>query len=410
MLKSKTHRLANGLTIVGEENEQASSVAVSLLIPTGAAYEAEGKEGTGALLFELLQKGAGGYSSRELSEEFDKIGVQRSSSGGVETSSFWFASLPDQLPRALELTAFQVREPLLPESELENVRQLALQDLISLEDEPSSKVMVELSREYYPAPFGRSQMGTVEGVKSASIADVRALHQTGFKPGRSILAVAGKFNWDGFIALADKCFGSWDGESPLREASDFKPVGKYQHIHQETSQLQIALAYPSVSSVSPEFYTARVAVGLLSGGMAGRLFIEVREKRGLVYSVHASHSAQKGRAAIFSYAGTTPQRGQETLDVMLTELRNVGKNISDDELIRSKSDIKSRVVMANEVSSSRVSALAADYWNLGRVRTVEEVKAAIDAVTAEDIAKYSESHPVDPITLVTLGSQRLEIK
>ncbi|MCB0323988.1 MAG: insulinase family protein [Bdellovibrionales bacterium] len=180
-------------------------------------------------------------------------------------------------------------------------------------------------------------------------------------------------------------------------------------MERDTSQVQIALAFPSVAIEHPDYYTARVAVGVLSGGMAGRLFVEVREKRGLVYRVSASHSAARGRAAVFASAGTTPENAEETLAVMLRELRNMKEGASDEELKRAKADLKSRLIMQSELSSVRASAMVNDWWNLKRLRTLEEIKAAIDKVTSADISRHFEEHPFEPATLVTLGPKALSL-
>jgi predicted Zn-dependent peptidase len=152
-----------------------------------------------------------------------------------------------------------------------------------------------------------------------------------------------------------------------------------------------------------------MAVGILSGGMAGRLFIEVREKRGLVYRVSASHSAARKRAAIICYAGTTTDRADETLQVMVNELRNLSKGVSEEELQRAKADLKSRIIMSSESSSARAGAIISDYWNLDRVRSLEEIKASIDKVSSQDIERHLNEFPVKPITLVTLGQKGLSI-
>jgi predicted Zn-dependent peptidase len=143
--------------------------------------------------------------------------------------------------------------------------------------------------------------------------------------------------------------------------------------------------------------------------MAGRLFVEVREKRGLVYRVGSSHNASRGRAGVFASAGTTPENAEETLAVMLSEIRGLSSGASDDELQRAKADLKSRLIIQSESSSSRASTLINDWWNLKRVRTLEEIRQGIDAVTSADIEKYYQEVPVSPITLVTLGTKSLEV-
>jgi len=407
--KILTHTLANGITIVGEPMPGVSSAALSVLIPVGAAVDPEGFEGSANILAEMMHRGAGPYDNRALSQEYEKLGTQAGHSAGVELSSISTTLLGENLPRAIELVGHTIRRPRLPEEELENVVQLALQELKSLEDEPSSKVMVELSKDLYAPPFGKNSMGTVEGLQNITIDSIRDFYQKQFVPTKLMIGVAGNFDWSQVIQSLEKELGDWQGEKTLVQPKALKKVDSSRHLHKETSQLQIALAYPSVAIDHPDYYVARVGVGILSGGMAGRLFIEVREKRGLVYRVSASHSGSINRAAIFCYAGTTTERADETLQVMVEELRKLSKGVSKEELQRSKADLKSRIVLSSESSSSRAGSIVSDIWNLGRVRTLDEIKQAIDNVTGDHLERHLNEYTVSPITLMTLGQKGLEI-
>lgn len=415
MPESKFHSiiLPNGITVLGEEMSSVASASLSVLIPIGAATDRAGFEGATRVLGDMFYKGCrfkgSELNARELSDKFESLGIHRSHSVGTEVTVFSFAMLGENLMSAIELASSMLLLPTLPDAELDSVKSLALQDILSLDDQPSSKVMVHLTELLYPHPFGRSQLGTINGVESVSTEHLREYHKSSFVPSRSIISVAGKFCWNEFVAQVNKCFGAWQGNTLALECGSLRSENFYEHEHQDTAQLQIALGYPSVSYDHVDYYVARMGVALLSGGMAGRLFIEVREKRGLVYRVSASHGATKGRAAVFGYAGTTPERGQETLDVMLGEFRHLGEGITEDELQRAKADVKSRLVMQGELSSARASALVNDWWNLSRVRTLEEIKAAIDAVSGDDIARHTREFPASPVTLVTLGSKKLEV-
>lgn len=404
-----THRLGNGLTLIGEKMDAVSSAAFSILVPLGAATDPDGLEGSSALLAEMFNKGAGAWNAKQLSGEFEALGIHRSHSSGIEVSIFSGACLGENLERALEIYSEVLFRPHLPSEELISVKELALQDLRALEDEPSSKVMSELAKVFYPAPFGRSQLGTVEGINAVDIASLRDYYEREFLSSSVIIAVAGDFDWERIVAVVERLYGSFSGTRALLDVGAFSPDDKAHHLQRQTSQLQVALAYPSVSLGDPDYYAAKVAVSLLSGGMCGRLFVEVREKRGLVYRVSASHSAARSRSAVFASAGTTPENAKETLSVMLSELRGVGQGISEEELLRAKADLKSRVIMQSELTSVRASALVNDWWNLGSLRTIKEVKQGIDSVTSEQIAAHVERHPVSPITLATLGPVSLEL-
>ena len=406
----RSEELDNGITLIGEQMEAVSSAAFSVLVPVGAATDPIGKEGAATLLCEMLHKGAGPWDSRGLSEQFEQIGIQRSQSAGIEVSVFSGALLPQNLQRAIELYGIFLLEPTLPAGELDSVRQLALQDLRALEDEPGSKVVSELAKDFYPFPFGRCEYGTEAGINNLGIIDLSEYFQREFVANPVVIGVAGKFDWDEIRLHLKKSLGHWSGKKERIPVASLARESKARHLQRDTSQVQIALAFPSVSIGHAEYYTARVVVGILSGGMAGRLFIEVREKRGLVYRVSASHSAARDRAAIFVAAGTTPDHADECLFVMLQVVRTVHEGITDDELKRAKADLKSRLIMQSELSSVRASALVNDWWNLGRLRTLDEIKAGIDAVSIGDIQRFMEQHPVSPITMVTLGPKEIKLQ
>src|SRR5207244_6328669 len=173
---------------------------------------------------------------------------------------------------------------------------------------------------------------------------------------------------------------------------------------------QIAFAYASVPIGDADYYVAMAAVNVLSGGMSARLFTEVREKRGLCYSIWASYQTFKDRASVLCYAGTTNERAQETLDVTLGELQRLVDGVSAEEVERVRAGLKSSVIMQEESTSARAAALASDWYYLRRVRPMEEIQAAIDGLTPEAIVAHVQQYPPRDMTVVTLGPKPLKLK
>jgi predicted Zn-dependent peptidase len=281
-----------------------------------------------------------------------------------------------------------------------------LQDLQALEDEPRGKVMVELRRRHWPEPLGRDRRGTPEGLQAIGIKDVRNFFKARFGPRDVILSVAGNIEWAPLRDQVERLFGDWSGGGhlPLKPA---RPLGGQTHLAKDTTQTQIALAYPSVPFGHPEYYAAQGAVQVLSGGMGARLFTEVREKRGLCYAVYASYQTFKDRACVLGYAGTTNERAQETLDVTMHELRRLVEGVERDEVERVQAGLKSSVIMQEESTSARAGALASEWYYLGRVRPLEEIQGEINALTAERIVEHVRRYPPRECTVVTLGPQAL---
>jgi predicted Zn-dependent peptidase len=402
------HTFPNGLTLLAERMEHVRSAAVNFLIPAGCAYDPPGSLGMASVLAEMITRGAGTRDSRALSLAMDNIGLDRSESVGQLHMRFWGATLARNIAAALELYADVLRRPHLPDDELEPVQALMLQDLQALEDEPKGKVMVELRRRHWPDPLGRDRRGTAAGLESLTPKAVRAYYKSRFGPRDMILSVAGNVEWEPLRDQVERLFGDWQGGGHPKLELAQAPGGR-SHLAMDKTQTQIALAYASVPFGHPDYYAAQGAVQVLSGGMGARLFTEVREKEGLCYSVYASYQTFKDRACILAYAGTTNERAQKTLDVIMRELRRLEEGVNADEVERVQAGLKSSVIMQEESTSARAGALASEWYYLGRVRTLEEIQAAINSLTPQTIVDYVRRYPARDCTIVTLGPTALTV-
>jgi predicted Zn-dependent peptidase len=404
-----SHRFDNGLVLVAETIPTVRSAAFTFLLPAGAAFEPEDRGGTASMLAEWITRGAGDLDSRELIGALDSLGVSHSEGAQTAHTTIAAATLGRNLVPALELFADVVRRPALDDDEVEPIRALAVQSLQGLEDDPGTKVVFELRRRHYPDPWGRPAVGTVDGVESASPDDLRAFHEANYRPNGAILAVAGAIAWDELREAVADLFGDWEPGPDPRVA--IRPAGpRRDHIVKETQQTQIALAYPSVTIHHPDYYLARAATAILGGYSSARLFTEVREKRGLCYTVYASYESHKDRAAVVGYAGTSTDRAQETLDVTLSEIgRLADTGVEAEELETMRAGLKSSLIMQQESSMSRSTSLASDWYHLGRVRPLDEVSAALDALTPEAVSDFAAKQNVRDLTLLTLGPTPLRM-
>lgn len=403
------HSYPNGLVLVAETMPSVQSAAFTLLMPAGAAYEPEGLGGTASMLAEWITRGAGDMDSRELLTALDNLGVSHGEGAQTLHSSVSGATLGRNLIPALEIYADVIRRPHLDDEEVEPIRALALQGLQGLEDDPGSKVIYELRRRHFPDPWGRPSPGTPEGVRNATPDDLRAFYRARYRPNGSILAVAGAIDWPALRDAVGRLFGDWEpGPEP---AVVVRPGGPARdHLLKETQQTQIALAYPTVTVDSPDYYQARAMIGILGGYSSARLFTEVREKRGLCYSVYASYEGQKDRAAVLCYAGTSTDRAQETLDVTLAEIGRLGRDgVEAEELDTMRAGLKSSLIMQQESSMSRAGSLASDWFYLGRVRPIDEIAAALDALTTSSVGDFASKNAADGMTILTLGPTPLKL-
>ena len=406
---TRIHRLDNGLVLLGEETSWKESVAYSLLIPCGTIDDPDQREGLSGLVTELAARGAGAYDNRALLAAFENLGAETSESVSQSYSIYRASALAEKFSDVLALTADMVLRPRFPAEELEPAQSVLLQEIASLEDEPSRKMMVELGRIFFPAPWGRPSFGTVEGLTSSTLDEVIAHHGRFFSPQGAVLGVAGRFDWEKVCEEVERLFGDWRGdERPLSRRDD---TGTYvSHIPFESAQTHIGLAWPSVPAIDPDYPAVRSALGILSGGMSSRFFTEVREKRGLCYTVYASYYTHKNDGAVFCYCGSGADTAQEALDVMIAELHRLEtEGVTPDELQRMKTRAKSEIVFGLESTGARAGGMVRDWYYLGRVRTMSQMQAEIDSLDVETVSAAIKKHPPRPLRLVTLGPKPLKI-
>jgi predicted Zn-dependent peptidase len=400
------HTFPNGLTLLAERMDHVRSAAVNFLVPAGCGRDPVGREGLAGVLAELITRGAGSRDSRELMLAFDNLGIDRSESVGVQHMRFWGSTLARNVPAALELFADVLRRPHFPDDELEPVVDLALQDLRGLEDEPASRLMVELRKCLYPYPLSNDHRGTVPGVEAIGLEDIKAYHRRHFRPGGTILSVAGNVEWEALRDQVGKLLGDWKGEAEPPLALGPEPTAG-GHVAKELEQTHLTVCYKSVPFGDPDYYQALAAVNVLSGGMGARLFTEIREKEGLCYSVSASFSPLKDRGAVVGYAASRNERAQRTLDKMIEEFVRLSRGITEEEVDRVRVGLKTSLIMQQESTGSRAGSLASDWYNLGRVRSFDEIQAAINGLTPASILAHLERHPPRDFRVVTLGPSPL---
>lgn len=404
----KSHCLANGMALIGEANNAVQSAAITLLVPCGYTTDPQNRLGISSLLCDMVLRGAGSRDSRELINDLEVLGVERGESVGASQISFSAATLSENLDETLAIYADIARRPHLPADQLEAGQLVCMQEINGVDDEPAQRLMVELRKRCYPQPWGRSSHGTEDGVMSSTAEEVTAHWKTHFRPDTAILGVAGDFEWEKLVEKIECLFGDWSG-TKLPAIVEASPEIGDAHTPHEGNQCHIGIAFPSVPYRHEDYLKAWAAVGVLSGGMSSRLFTEVREKRGLCYTVSASLQTQLERARVLCYAGTSSERAQETLDVTFAELLRLRQGVRQDELQRLKARIKSGLIMQQESTSARSGAVAREWYHLGRVRTLDEVGRMVDELTSDMINSFLDDHPPQDFTFATLGPTALEL-
>lgn len=409
MNQIQTHRYDNGLVLVTEKIESAQSLAMSMLLPAGVAHEPAGQLGVATLLSEMMFRGTQSMSAKQHSEAMDDLGLDRGTSVDSLFLRLSATMIHTKVKDALPLLFDMVRHPLLCAEALEPSRDLALQTLEALEDEPQQKTFIALRQRHYRHPMNRCTLGEHESIEKMRLKQVRAYQKGTFVPDGTILAFAGQFDFDQLKEQVGQLLGDWQGKRDDIVLTG-EPTRGYEHISAQSQQMHIGMGYDAVDERDQKAaMLQRAAIAVLSGGMSGRLFTEVREKRGLCYAVYGTYASNKLMGVILGYAGTTPQRAQETLDVMCGEFVRLSDGIEQSEFDRAMVGMKTRLVMQGESTSARASAIAMDQHTFGRPRTLDELIANVDAVTLDKLNDFVKANRPGDMTIVTIGPEALKV-
>ena len=397
-----TSQLDGGVVLVVEPIPSVASVALTWRVPVGSATDPPDGDGLAAMLSELIFRGAGGLDSKGHSDALDRVGVQRSAAVLTHHLRLSAALLGDRLAEALPLIAAMVTAPDLAGDALEAVRSLCLQSLDSLDDDPQHLVMLRLRQHHLAPPFNRHGYGCRDVLSRCSIEVLRQSWANRCRPEGTIVAAAGAVDPAALSRQINELLAGWSGRPPSPQELGPPQRGRV-HISQDTAQMHIGIAYDAPREADPDARLERLAVSVLSGGTSARLFTEVRQKRSLCYSVGASYSAGRDHGVVTLYAGTTPERAQETLDVCTAEVERLRDGVSGDELHRAMIGIKSHLVMQGESTGARAAAPGHDQFCLGRARSLEERAREIESITLGELNDYLRSRQFSEFTTASIG-------
>jgi len=401
-------QLSCGATLLVEPMDDVQSAAFCILVPAGTIYEPAGANGSAAVLADIITRGAGPYDSFELNSRLERLGVQRSETAGWNFISLSGALLPQHLPETFALYAEVLRYAHIPSAEVGPAVDGVEQSLRAMEDEPQRKVFLEVRRSAYDAPWGRSTEGTLAELPHITQRRLQACYRACFRPNGTIIGVAGRVDPEQVREHLEQLLAGWPQQpEPQVVAGPRQPP--VRHIHHDSAQTHIGLAWQAVPFGHPDYYAAWAAAHILGGGSSSRLFTEVRERRGLCYAVSTSLNSILTEGRVFGYVGTTSERAQETLQVTCDEIARLPAGIDPAELARCQANAKSSLVMQQESTSARASSIARDWFYLGRVQSLAEIHAQVQSVTAERVEAYLRSHPTSDFVLITVGPKPLSL-
>ena len=388
---------------------QRHVVSFQIRFMAGTSEEPPDKLGLASLVEDTIDKGTERRTGRELLDAFDAIGAGCGSGCGRETTTFTCTVLPEHFEQALALHAEFLRTPTFPQDAFEVNVALAKQERVALEDDAQGLVDKHISLQAFGPILGRHPIGETETLDRTARSDVESFWRSCYQAGRMLFSVAGPLDPHQVTDLLHKHFEGFGSSGRNgREPRPFRFTPQMNHYHKELQQQQISICWPGVDATHEDFPVQRVTLGILSGGMSGRLFTEVREKLGLAYWVSAWHETPRGAGMMFLGASTTPQRCDETFDTLLREVDRLALDIEPVELERAITGIVARHETRGDSTRAHCSELANDLFFFGRPVPPEEKIAQVQAVTVDAIRRYLDEHPRNRLCVVTLGPRPLK--
>jgi len=383
--------LANGVRVVTEQVPHVQSVAMGIRLDSGARDEPDELAGISHVLEHMVFKGTKRRTARDIAEEFDAVGGQLDAFTSKEYTGYSARVLPEHVPLALDILTDMLRHPLLDESELELEKSVILEEYKSLEDAPEEYVHDVFSRTLWPRhPLGRPVIGNPEVISRLTRADLLEHLTANYLPGRLICVAAGNVEHDLFASELQRQLGDLEGGGEGRLLTAPESVLEKCLVSRPTEQAHFCMGTAAVDENDPDRWAVRVLNLVLGGGMSSRLFQEIREKRGLCYSIGSEAVSYREGGMFVVYADTSPEQLDAVRDLARQEMMNVAQNgITAGELERARNQVRAAMLLSLDDLGSRMNRLARSLLYHGRVIEPEELVACIEAVTLEDTRRVA---------------------
>jgi predicted Zn-dependent peptidase len=403
-----SHRITtldSGVRVVTERLPYVRSVALGFLMNAGSAGEHDGEAGISHLLEHMLFRGTASYGSQEIDELFDAMGAEINAGTDKEATSLYTRVLDVHLERAFDVMADMVWRPRF--GELEAEREVVLEEIAMYEDDPQDRVFDILGQAIFGEhPLGRAVIGTAAVISAVDREQLAAFHASRYRPGSIVIAAAGSVEHDALLELvraaeAEEGPSGLEGPVAAAPAPEFTP--RVRFLEKDTEQYHVCVGGGGIGREDERRFALRVLEGILGGTSSSRLFQEVRERRGLAYSVFSFSNLYAQTGEVGLYVGTRPENLGEALKVVAGELeRCLSDPATEQELSRSRENLKGRMVLGLESTGARMGRLGAALLNNMPILSVDEVIERIDAVTLEQLRELA-SELYDPARLSLAG-------
>ncbi len=398
--------LESGLRVVTESLPHVRSVTLGAWVGTGARDETDPIAGASHFLEHLLFKGTETRTARDIADAIESVGGEMNAFTTHEHTVFYVRVPDDQLELAADVLSDIVWRPAFRPDEVECERQVILEEIAMRDDTPDDLVHDVFANTLFPEhPLGREVIGFESTVTDMTRESVSGYHATHYHPSNAVFAAAGNLEHETVRALAERLGPSADGHRPSRSFTALGAPERVRVVERDTEQAHLVIGVRACPHRDPDRYAATVLNHVLGGGMSSRLLQEIREVRGLAYSVYSFRAAFDDAGYLAVYAGTTVDRAKETLSLIHEELDRVVREraISDDELRAAKGHLTGSLLMSLETSAARMRRIGHGELVDGEIPPLEELARRVDAVTLDDIARVIERFLEQPRALAVVG-------
>jgi predicted Zn-dependent peptidase len=399
----QTTTLANGLQVVSDSMENVETVSTGIWVDVGTRYETPDINGVSHFLEHMAFKGTERRTAREIVEEIEDVGGNLNAYTSRETTVYHAKVLKEDLPLAVDIISDIAQNPTFDVDELERERGVILQEINQSNDTPDDVVFDYFQETAYPnQALGRPVLGTTNLVSNMSRESLMNYMKTNYTGTRMVFSAAGNLEHDKFVKMAEEAFdGLKKGTEANIEAAHY--TGGDFRKERELEQTHILLGFDGVNYNDNDFYTASVLSTLLGGGMSSRLFQEIRENHGLVYSIYSFLSCYSDGGMFGIYAGSSGEESTKVIPLICEEMRKACDDITTREVERTRTQLKASILMSLESTMSRCEQLARQIAVFGRPLSISEVVEKIEAVDVEAVKKVAQRIVSSTPTVTALG-------
>ncbi len=396
-------RLPSGLTVVSEHMPRVETVSIGAYVNAGTRHEAAEENGVSHFLEHMAFKGTERRDAAAIAREIENVGGHLNAYTAREQTAYYAKVLKEDLGLAADILGDILSHSTFIPEELERERGVILQEIGQANDTPDDIVFDHFqTTAYVNQAMGRPVLGTEETIRSMPRETLMAYMRRHYGPKRMVVAAAGALDHDELLDLVQRHFADLPEAAPASAEPARYTGGEFRE-ERDLDQVHLVFGFPSVSATDRLHFPTMLLSTLLGGGMSSRLFQEIRERRGLVYSIYSFAQPFQDGGLFAIYAGTGEEQAAELVPVTLEELRKVQTNVTQDELDRAKAQLRASLLMSLESTGSRCEQLARQLQVHGRVIPTEETKAKIAAVTIEDVQEAAAAAFRGTPTLAALG-------